>query len=69
MRRIVTVQDLIDELTLVSDKNAEINIVMNCGDYEVEYIPDLFDFSVIDYTDVHPNDGDKEDKVVIEMYR
>ena len=69
MKRIITVQDLIDELMLVSDKNAEINIVMNSGGYETEYIPDLFDFSVVDYTDIHPDDGNKEDKVVIEMYR
>lgn len=69
MKRIVTVQDLINELMLVSDKNAEINIVMNSGGYETEYTPDLFDFSVIDYTDIHPDDGNKEDKVVIEMYR
>lgn len=48
MKRIITVQDMIDELMLVVNKDAEINIVMNTGDYQTEYIPDLYDFSVID---------------------
>ena len=48
MKRIVTVQDMIDELMLVVNKDAEINIVMNTGDYQTEYIPDLYDFSVIE---------------------
>lgn len=52
MKRIITVQDMIDELMLVVNKDAEINIVMNTGDYQTEYIPDLYDFSVIDFTDV-----------------
>ena len=69
MKRIVTVQDMIDELMLVVNKDAEINIVMNTGDYQTEYIPDLYDFSVIDFTDVHPDDGNSENKVVIEMCR
>ena len=65
MKRIVTVQDMIDELMLVVNKDAEINIVMNTGDYQTEYIQDLYDFSVIDFTDVHPDDGNSENKVVI----
>ena len=69
MKRIITVQDMIDELMLVVNKDAEINIVMNRGDYQTEYIPDLYDFSVIDFTDVHPDDGNSENKVVIEMFR
>ena len=69
MKRIITVQDMIDELMLVVNKDAEINIVMNTGDYQTEYIPDLYDFSVIDFTDVHPDDGNSENKVVIEMFR
>lgn len=44
MKRIITVQDMIDELMLVVNKDAEINIVMNTGDYQTEYIPDLYDF-------------------------
>jgi hypothetical protein len=28
-----------------------------------------YDFSVIDFTDVHPDDGNSENKVVIEMFR
>ena len=51
------------------NKDAEINIVMNTGDYQTEYIPDLYDFSVIDFTDVHIDDGNSENKVVIEMFR
>lgn len=27
-----------------------------------------YDFSVIDFTDVHPDDGNSENKVVIEMF-
>lgn len=69
MKKINTVQDLIDELMLVNDKNAEINIIQNSGGYETVFPPNLFDFSIIDYTDVHPDDGEKENKVVLEMYR
>lgn len=39
MKRIITAQDMIDELMLVVNKDAEINIVMNTGDYQTEYIP------------------------------
>ena len=52
---------------LVDDKNAEVNIIQNVGGYETVFSPDLFDFSVIDYTDVHPDDGEKENRVVLEM--
>lgn len=69
MKRIVTVQDLINELMLVANKDAEINVTMNTGDYESVYSPDLFDFSVIDFTDVHPDDGEPENRVVLQMYR
>lgn len=69
MKKINTVQELINELMLVDDKNAEVNIIQNVGGYETVFSPDLFDFSVIDYTDVHPDDGEKENRVVIEMYR
>lgn len=44
MKRIITVQDMINELMLVANKDAEINIVMNTGDYQTEYHPDLYDF-------------------------
>lgn len=67
MKKINTVQELINELMLVDDKNAEINIIQNVGGYETVFSPDLFDFSVIDYTDVHPDDGEKENRVVLEM--
>lgn len=67
--KINTVQDLINELMLVANKDAEINVTMNTGDYETVYSPDLFDFSVIDFTDVHPDDGEPENRVVLQMYR
>ena len=69
MKRIITVQNMIDELMLVVNKDVPINIVMNTGDNQTEYTPDLFDFTVIDFTDVHPDDGNSENKVVIEMFR
>lgn len=69
MKRIVTVQDLINELMLVANKDAEINVTMNTGDYESVYIPSMYDFSIIDFTDVHPDDGEPENRVVLQMYR
>lgn len=69
MRKINTVQDLINELMLIYNKDADINIVLNTGGYETLFTPDLFDFSIIDYTDVHPDDGEKENRVVLQMYR
>lgn len=69
MKRIVTVQDLIDELMLVVNKDAEINVTVASDGYETEYYPNLYDFSVIDYTDVHPDDGEAENRVVLQMYR
>lgn len=76
MKRIVTVQNLIDELMLVHDKEAEIHIVQTDGAYETEYTPGLYDFAIKDYTDKEPPDfaededeDDNEHKVVLEMYR
>lgn len=69
MKRIVTVQDLINELMLVANKDAEINVTMNTGDYETVYTPSMYDSSVIDFTDVHPDDGEPEDRAVLQMYR
>lgn len=60
MKRIVTVQDLINELMLVVNKEAEINVTVAGDDYETEYTPYLYDFSIIDFTDVHPDDGEAE---------
>lgn len=68
--KINTVQDLINELMLVANKDAEINVTMTTGEgYETVYSPYLFDFSVIDFTDVHPDDGEPENRVVLQMYR
>lgn len=69
MRKINTVQDLINELMLVNNKDAEINVVQNSGDFETLFTPDLFDFSVIDYTGFNPDDGSLENRVVLQMYR
>lgn len=69
MKRIVTVQDLINELMLVVNKKAEINVTVAGDGYETEYTPCLYDFSIIDFTDVHPDDGEAEDRVVLQMYR
>lgn len=44
MKRIVTVQDLINELMLVVNKEAEINVTVAGDDYETEYTPYLYDF-------------------------
>lgn len=67
MKRIVTVQDLINELMLVVNKEAEINVTVAGDDYETEYTPYLYDFSIIDFTDVHPDDGEAEDRVVLRV--
>lgn len=70
MKRIVTVQDLINELMLVVNKDAEFVVTMTQGDgYETEFSPKLFDFALIDFTDVHPDDGEAENRVVLQMYR
>ena len=69
MRKITTVQDLINELMLVNNKDAEINVVQNTGGFGTLFTPDLFDFSVIDYTGFNPDDGSLENRVVLQMYR
>ncbi|WAX08890.1 hypothetical protein BS162P1_00111 [Bacteroides phage BS162P1] len=69
MRKINTVQDLINELMLVNNKDAEINVVQNSGGFGTLFTPDLFDFSVIDYTGFNPDDGSLENRVVLQMYR
>ncbi len=64
-KRIITVQDLIDELILVPNKDAEINIVETNGTKLYNYYtPNLYDFSVTSYI----ND-EKNSKVIIKMYR
>lgn len=69
MRKINTVQDLINELMLVNNKDAEINVVQNTGGFETLFTPDLFDFSIVDYTDSNLDDGNPENRVVLQMYR
>ena len=69
MKRIVTVQDLINELMLVENKDVEIHIVSTNGEYETTFCPSMYDFCIIDFTDVHPDDGEPENRVVLQMYR
>lgn len=69
MRKINTVQDLINELMLVNNKDAEINVVQNTDGFETLFTPDLFDFSIVDYTDGNLDDGNPENRVVLQMYR
>lgn len=68
MRKINTVQDLINELMLVNNKDAEINVVQNSGGFATLFTPDLFDFSVVDYTGFNPDDGSLENRVVLQMF-
>ena len=67
MTKIVTVQDLINELMLVANKDAEINVVRTDGEYETTFCPHLYDFYINDFTDVHPDDGEPENRVVLYM--
>lgn len=46
-----------------------INVVQNSGGFGTLFTPDLFDFSVIDYTGFNPDDGSLENRVVLQMYR
>lgn len=64
-KRIITVQDLIDQLLSVADPNSTIEIEVN----EQVITPDLFDFTIIDYSDCHEDDGVAEDRVVLQCYR
>lgn len=69
-KRIITVQDLINQLLGVADKSVPVEIfVTRDGIDGITYSPDMFDYTVIDYTDVHPDDGEKENKVLIQLYR
>ena len=64
-KRIVSVQDLIDQLLGVANPNATIEIEIN----EQLITPDMFDFTVIDYTDCHEDDGIAENRVVLQCFR
>lgn len=65
MKAIKTVQDLIDELMLVSDKNLPIFIVSTDGEYDSVYTPGSYDFTI-----KHPDSNSEYDEaVVLEMYR
>lgn len=69
-KRIITVQDLIDQLLGVTDMNAKIEILITDDGVDGQWIhPDMYDFCVIDYTDCHEDDGIKEDRVVLQCFR
>lgn len=70
MRKIITVQDLIDRLMLVNNKHAELRVLCASDEYDgILFTPDLYDFSIIDYTDISPNIKEWENTVVLKMYR
>lgn len=65
MKMIKTVQDLIDELMLVPDKDVPIYIVSTDGEYDSVYTPGSHDFSI-------KSSGTKSEygeAVILEMYR
>lgn len=62
MKFIKTVQDLIDELMLVPDKDVPIYIVSTDGEYNSVYTPDSHDFSI----DTKSEYGEA---VILKMYR
>jgi ribosome-binding factor A len=59
-KRIITVRDLIDELEKVKDKNVTFCVSVN----EVEHTPDLFYFTLLDFSDNYDND-----RVILDLYR
>lgn len=51
------------------NKNAELRVVQISDELESLFAPDLYDFSIIDYTDISPNIKEWENTVVLKMYR
>lgn len=65
MKTIKTVQDLVDELMLVPDKNQPIFIVATDGEYDSVYTPGSYDFTI-----KHPDSNSEYGEVaILEMYR
>lgn len=64
-RRIITVQDLIDQLLSVANPKSRIEIEVN----EQLITPDMFDFTIIDYSDCNEDDGEAEERVVLQCFR
>lgn len=56
-KRIITVQDLIDKLQKIEDTTATLYVSIN----EIEYTPDMFDFTLLNLKD--------KGKVVLDLYR
>lgn len=70
MKRIRTVQDIINQLLGVTDKSALIEVLITNDGIDGQWITtSMFDFSIIDYTDCHEDDGEKENRVVLQCYR
>ena len=70
MARIVTVQDLINQLLGVENKNVPITILITNDGVDGQWIsPHCFDFTIVDKTDCHPDDGEIEDVVILQCYR
>ena len=66
MKFIKTVQDLIDELMLVPDKDVPIYIVSTDGEYDSVYTPGSYDFSIRQPEEDSDSYGEA---VILEMYR
>ena len=68
--RIETVQDLINQLLGVADKTAPLSIFITSDGIDGQCIfPNMFDMTIVDYTDCCEDDGEKENKVVLQCYR
>lgn len=65
MKIIKTVQDLIDELMLVPDKNKPLWVVSTDGEYDSVYTPGSYDFSIKS----PDTDSEYGEVTILEMYR
>lgn len=63
----MTVQDLIDELMLVKDKNIKIRVVVNTNDYIASYPVSLSDMSIKEKGDIVNDHFD--DTIAIELHK
>lgn len=63
----MTVQDLIDELMLVKDKNIKIRVVVNTNDYIASYSVSLSDMSIKEKGDIVNDHFD--DTIAIELHK
>ena len=69
-QRIETVQDLINQLLGVADKSVPLCILITDDGNDGQWIfPNMFDMTIVDYTDCCEDDGERENKVVLQCYR